>query len=160
VVNVGDVIMNSVRVLRRVLGPDVRLMTTPARDTALVRADATLLGYVLLNLGAQAREAMPYGGTLTMETVLLDVDASPTTHSDLRDWSASQPTSDLLSGFVRIAVAAVCRTDFPDALANSQHATEDTDADPNSPPSLGITAIDDIVRESGRTRAPVDSCAR
>ena len=55
----------------------------------VIRADATLLGYVLLNLGAQAREAMPYGGTLNIETALLDVDASATTHSDLRDWPAS-----------------------------------------------------------------------
>jgi signal transduction histidine kinase/CheY-like chemotaxis protein len=149
VLNVGDVIMNSVRVLRRVLGPDVRLVTTLARDTALIRADATLLGYVLLNLGAQAREAMPCGGTLAIETVLLDVDASATTHSDLRDWPASQPSSDLLSGFVRIAVIAARRADLPDALANSQMATGNANADPVSPPSLGLTAIDDVVRESG-----------
>jgi two-component system cell cycle sensor histidine kinase/response regulator CckA len=91
----------------------------------------------------QAREAMPYGGTLTIETVLLDLDASATTHSDLRDWPATQPTGDLLSGFVRIAVTAARRMDVPDAFASAQ-LTESCSA-----PSLGVTTIEEIVRESG-----------
>jgi CheY-like chemotaxis protein len=77
------------------------------------------------------------------------VDVSAATHSDLRDWPTSPSAGDLLSGFVRIAVTATRRTDLPDALANSQLAIENANVDPLSPPSLGLSAIDDIVRESG-----------
>lgn len=150
VLNLADVIMNSVRVLRRVLGPDVRLVTTLARETGLVRADPTLLGYILLNLGAHAREAMPYGGTLTIETAHLEVDPSAATHSDLRDWASTLHSADLLSGFVRVTVATARRTDLPDqgeqSQADPENAAQATQA---TPPLPGIAAIEDIVRESG-----------
>jgi signal transduction histidine kinase/CheY-like chemotaxis protein len=147
VLNLADVIMNSVRVLRRVLGPDVRLVTTLARETGLVRADPTLLGYVLLNLGAHAREAMPYGGTLTVETAHLEVDPSAATHSDLRDWASTLHSADLLSGFVRVTIATARRTDLPGNRAQSP--TEPEGATQTTPPLPGVAAIEDIIREGG-----------
>jgi signal transduction histidine kinase/CheY-like chemotaxis protein len=148
IVNLADVIMSSVRVLRRVLGPDVRLVTTLGRDAALVRADPASLGYVLLSLGAEAREAMPHGGTLTIETTHLDVDLSATTHSDLRDWSASSPAGDLLSGFVRVTMSTARRTDLP-ARPRLFPDTAGATAAGSPPRAFGVAAIEDIVRESG-----------
>jgi signal transduction histidine kinase/CheY-like chemotaxis protein len=144
VVNLADVIMNSVRVLRRVLGPDVRLETALAREAGLVRADPTLLGYVLLNLGAQARDAMPRGGTLTIETTHLDVDASATTHSDLRDWGMSQNSVDLLSGFVRVTITTTPRMDLPVGGVPAPGAPS-----AGTVRSFGPMAIDDTIREFG-----------
>ena len=176
IVNVADVIMSSVRVLRRVLGPDVRIVTTLARETGLVRADPTLLGYVLLNLGAQAREAMPDGGTLTIETAHLDVDVSAATHTDLRDWPVPllpPQGADLLTGFVRVIVATARRRDLPAAAATATIEAPPASARASSPvpdvfsqssqspqspqstqslqspPSFGVAAIEDIVRDSG-----------
>ncbi len=144
VVNLADVIMSSVRVLRRVLGPDVRLETTLARQAGLVRADPTLLGYVLLNVGAHARDAMPRGGTLTIETTHLDVDASATTHSDLRDWAMWPNSVDLLSGFVRVTITAARRTDLADYARTAIAGTKE-----GATGAIGPMAIDDIIRESG-----------
>lgn len=73
------------RLLRTVLGPDIRLTTALAADLDRVRADWRQLAQVLINLALNARDAMPSGGALTITTAMmltdggsqLDDDSSP-----------------------------------------------------------------------------------
>ncbi|MBU5612960.1 transporter substrate-binding domain-containing protein [Geomonas sp. Red51] len=60
--------------LLRIIGEDVELQFTPARDPLNVLADGTQLEQVLMNLATNARDAMPDGGTLTIETCWQQVD--------------------------------------------------------------------------------------
>ncbi len=72
----NDVVSNMERMLRRVIGEDVRLLTSLAPSLGSIRADTTQIEQIILNLVVNAREAMPNGGRLTIETakVLLDED--------------------------------------------------------------------------------------
>jgi PAS domain S-box-containing protein len=54
--------------LERLLGEHIRLELRPGAPGALVSADRVQLEQILLNLAANARDAMPEGGTLTIET--------------------------------------------------------------------------------------------
>jgi signal transduction histidine kinase len=62
--------------LRRQIGADVELKTTPGALQAHVQADQGQLEQVILNLVANARDAMPHGGTLTIETADVELEAA------------------------------------------------------------------------------------
>src|SRR6185437_4929943 len=59
--------------LRRVLGEDLNLVTALAPDLAAVRADPGQIGQVLMNLVINARDAMPEGGRLTIESANVEI---------------------------------------------------------------------------------------
>ena len=63
--------------LRRLIGEDIRLLVELDRAPCWVTSDPGHLGQVLMNLAVNARDAMPRGGTLTIATANLGVDAQP-----------------------------------------------------------------------------------
>jgi two-component system, cell cycle sensor histidine kinase and response regulator CckA len=66
--DLNAVVRGSERLLRRVLGEDVEIRTALAPGLWPVRGDAGQLEQVIVNLALNARDAMPHGGTLTLET--------------------------------------------------------------------------------------------
>jgi CheY-like chemotaxis protein len=74
VLDLNDVLRNMDKMLQRVLGADVDLVSLPAQSLGRVRADPGNVEQIIMNLAVNARDAMPTGGKLTMETcnVVLD----------------------------------------------------------------------------------------
>jgi two-component system, cell cycle sensor histidine kinase and response regulator CckA len=66
--NLNDVVIRAAPLLRRLLGPRVDCMLRLTPGVGLIQADPTQMEQVLLNLALNARDAMPDGGTLTIET--------------------------------------------------------------------------------------------
>jgi two-component system cell cycle sensor histidine kinase/response regulator CckA len=62
-------------ILSRLIGEDIELRTFLQPDVGLVKADPVQMEQVLMNLVANARDAMPHGGTLTVETSNRRLDA-------------------------------------------------------------------------------------
>ena len=60
--------------LQRLIGEDVRLRTALATDLGDVRVDPGQIEQVIMNLAVNSRDAMPKGGTLTIETSNVDLD--------------------------------------------------------------------------------------
>jgi len=72
----NQLVENAIKMLTRMIGEDVQLEFRPAADSDTVRADSGQIEQVLMNLAINARDAMPDGGTLTIETfnVVIDKD--------------------------------------------------------------------------------------
>jgi signal transduction histidine kinase len=68
VVDIGLAIDNTVELLRSTLGGATSLVHLPAVDLWLAHADPTQLDLILLNLAINARDAMPDGGSIRIET--------------------------------------------------------------------------------------------
>lgn len=60
--------------LSRLIGDDVELVSVPGGDLGTIRADPNQVEQVLMNLAVNARDAMPQGGKITIETANVEVD--------------------------------------------------------------------------------------
>lgn len=74
ILDLNAVVTEMYQLLRRALGEDVELITLLEENPASIKADAGLLQQVIMNLAINARDAMPRGGQLTIQTsrVILD----------------------------------------------------------------------------------------
>jgi len=97
-VDLNAVVEEHTPMLARLLGEDVDIRLSLGADIATVAVDAGQLVQVLMNLVANARDAMPEGGTLTIETQNVRLDRAPTTSGELTGDYALLAVSDTGSG--------------------------------------------------------------
>jgi nitrogen-specific signal transduction histidine kinase len=74
VMNLNDLLLDMDKLLRRLIGEDIDLITRLAPGLDMVKVDPSQFEQVIANLAVNARDAMPQGGKLTIETDNVDFD--------------------------------------------------------------------------------------
>ena len=74
VLDLNTVIGEIATMLPRLIGEDIELVFVPGHDLGKVKADPVQIEQIVMNLAANARDAMPGGGVLTLETATVLVD--------------------------------------------------------------------------------------
>jgi PAS domain S-box-containing protein len=77
-VDLNSVVAGCQKLVKRLIGEDVKVIFKPGSGLGPVRADRGQLGQVIMNLAVNSRDAMPEGGTWTIETAAVASDESST----------------------------------------------------------------------------------
>lgn len=78
VVSLNSILQTMEKMLSRLIGEDIRVRTVCCKEPALVKVDPAQIEQVILNLAINARDAMPKGGLLTLETDRAELDETYT----------------------------------------------------------------------------------
>lgn len=78
VLDLNLVVKDMYKMLRRLIGEDINLATNAASDLGRVKADPGQVEQILMNLVVNARDAMPHGGKITIETANVTLDENYT----------------------------------------------------------------------------------
>ncbi|MFT3913095.1 MAG: ATP-binding protein [Anaeromyxobacteraceae bacterium] len=135
-VDVGEIVLAVEKLLRRVIGEDVTLIVATPPEPLVVEADAGQLEQVLVNLAANARDAMPGGGTLGIALDGVELDARVARDCGLRRGGR----------FVRIVVADT-GGGIPEELRHRIFEPFFTTKPAGKGTGLGLSIVDGIVRQ-------------
>jgi PAS domain S-box-containing protein len=80
IINLNTTVLDMQRMLTRIIGSHIDLRTFLGESLGQVKADPDQIGQVILNLIVNARDAMPNGGKLTIETTNVDFDEEAALH--------------------------------------------------------------------------------
>lgn len=138
VVNLEDVVRQTKKLLAHLIGEDIDLATKFGPTPAVVNMDPGQLEQVIMNLVVNSRDAMPTGGKLTIETAVVELDASYA--------AAHWP---LTTG--RYAMLAVSDTGVGMDKATQAKIFDPffTTKEPGKGTGLGLATVYGIVKQSG-----------
>jgi two-component system cell cycle sensor histidine kinase/response regulator CckA len=74
VIDLNDLMESMAKILRRILGEDIKLEVRFSRRPVWVKVDPNQMEQVIMNLAVNARDAMPQGGRLSLRTDLVELD--------------------------------------------------------------------------------------
>jgi PAS domain S-box-containing protein len=138
VMSLNDIVAGTERLLGRTLGEHIELVTLLQENLGLVEVDGSQFDQVLMNLAVNARDAMPDGGRLTIETADLE----------LSDECCQQLAGTSPGPCVMLAVS--------DTGAGMEEETRErafepffTTKDPGRGTGLGLSTVYGIVKQSG-----------
>jgi len=138
IINLNDTMLSLDSLLRRLIGEDIEVITMPTNDLGSVKADPGQIEQVIMNLALNARDAMPHGGKLTLETANAQLDgAYAEEHQPVKEGS-----------YVMLAVSDTGQGMTPDVRARVFEPFFTT-KEVGKGTGLGLSMVYGIVKQSG-----------
>jgi PAS domain S-box-containing protein len=138
VLDLNDIVLNLDKLLRRLMSANIEMKTNVGKNIGAIKADPGQIEQVIMNLVVNARDAMPDGGCLLIETSNAELDASY-----FRDPVAIRP-----GAYVLLAVTDTGVGMSPDTVT---HIFEPfyTTKESGRGTGLGLSTVYGIVKQSG-----------
>jgi two-component system cell cycle sensor histidine kinase/response regulator CckA len=138
VMSLNGVVEDMGKLLQRLIGEDVELSIRMAQDLGKIRADASQMEQIIMNLAVNARDAMPTGGRLLIETSNAELD---------RTYNTTHPI--VKAG--RYVLLAVSDTGTGMDAETQAHIFEPffTTKEPGKGTGLGLATVYGVVKQSG-----------
>jgi PAS domain S-box-containing protein len=134
--DLGESIADTTKMLQRIVGEHIRMRLKLASQPMLLHADGGMIDQILLNLVVNARDAMPDGGDLVIETSAVDFD----------EFAASQSAPMRVGSFVCLSVSD-SGTGIPPEILPKIFEPFFTTKDVGKGTGLGLATVFGIVRQ-------------
>lgn len=138
IVDLNEAVVNTARLLRRLIGEDIALVLCPDPKLGQIKADPGHVEQIIMNLVINARDAMPAGGQLTVQTMNAEVDhGSVPAHPSVQPGSyALLSVSDTGCGMSQDTLARIFEPFF-------------TTKEAGNGTGLGLSTVEAIVKQLG-----------
>src|SRR5712664_2188424 len=136
--DLNSIVLGLDKLLRRLMDEEIAMSTIPGHDIGTIKADPGQMEQVIMNLVVNARDAMPNGGRLTVETANVDLDAAYAS-----DHATVKPGS-----YVMLAVSDTGMGMSPETVAHIFEPFYTTKESVRGT-GLGLSTVYGIVKQSG-----------